>query len=125
MIPLYQHVDKYLRKKKLRNHCWSTYGKQFYLMECFTVTWGFIVIIPIVCFLFWLIDADPVQSFMHHLGSSFNLTVPKFIQLIVILLYLWTVLGCTYIALCSIMRLYMYGCICGFWTSLGSNGGIG
>jgi len=115
--------DKYFRTEKFRNHSWSNHGKQFYLVECLTVVWGFVIIIPFTCSLCWLIDADPVQLCMHQLGSSFNLIVPHFVQLMVLLLYLWIVVGCTYIVLYSISRLLIYACICGFWTSLSSSGG--
>ena len=63
---------------------------------------------------------DPFLS-----DASLGYTVPKVVQLIVLLLYLWTTVGCTYIVLCSITRLLIYGCICGFWTSLSSSGGGG
>jgi len=106
-----------MRSKKARTFYWSTYGAQLLCIPAFTLTWLPLPVIPLICFLFWLLNADSVhisvaQIWTHFVGSQ----LPRSVGLVVLVLNILTVLSNTFLVISSLTRLLFYLCITAFWT---------
>lgn len=114
-------TEKYLKSKQSKCISWATYGSQFFLVPSLTVIWIFLPLIPLVNSFCWLARVDPVLVCMNVI--FFNGAVASFeVQLLVLIVYLWTLWCCAFLVLSSLTRIIIYGCISSFWTRLGAKG---
>jgi len=116
-------TDKYMRKKKVRTLCWSTYGAQLLCVQSFTLLWVFLPLIPLAGLMAWLAQVDSTRICLFQFWTKFfNSQVPNSVQLGVLAVNLWTALSATFLCLCSMTKLLFYLFIAAFWTRLGARG---
>jgi len=115
-------IDKYLSSKKARNLCWSTFGTPLLCVQSFILIWVLAFpLTPLVCFLFWLLDADSVHICIFQIWTHFaHFQMPRSVELVVLAINLWTILICTFLAASSLSRLLFYLCVAAFWTQVGA-----
>jgi len=116
------YTEKYFKTEVSRNNSWSKFGKQVRLVESLTLIWIYLLIVPSITIMYWIVEADPTQICLYQLNSTYNLQLPNFVRIIVFLINFWSVTGCTYLVLCSLTRQLIFCCIIGFWNSLGTRG---
>ena len=117
-------TEKYMRREEMRKVCWSTYGAQLLCVQSFALIWLFLPLIPLVCFLCWLAEADSVHFCLFQVWPYLfrDPQVPRSVQLGALAISLWTDLCCTFIVLSSLTRALLYYCIAAFWTRQGARG---
>jgi len=114
---------KYMRDRKDRTYCWSTYGTQLFSIQSFTLLWMFLPLIALVDFFCWLADSNPVFICLSHTWRLyFRCQMPQVFQLGLLVVNFWTVLSFTFLGLCSITRMAFFLLIAAFWTRLGAKG---
>jgi len=111
-----------LKCKHCRSVCWSNHGAHFFLIQSLAMISLFQVIIPTICCVFWIVHVDPLEIWLQHLGCAFDFQLTSLVKAIIVILYIWTVVCCTFLVLCSLSRLLLYVCIAGFWTRIGARG---
>jgi len=117
------YPDKYLKRAYDRSFAWTNHAKGLLTVQ---FSWTLCIFFPLMPFLaavYWAWNVDPCQKCMHLAAAAFNMhDIPLYVQFIVLLIYLFIILGSAFPVICSLFTLLISFCMLSFWNLFETRG---